>query len=493
MHLSEFWNAYARSETQLEPGLKSQLSMRIKTNRAKNQGSVLLVTLCSAWIIGIALVSYLTLVANQHRTTHHSQTWNNSIPVLESGIEEALTQLNYNNGEGVIGATAHGWTLMTNGYYFKSRVVDSMDGSYFDVTINPNTNAVPAAPIITSQGFVRAPGNTGVPMGGGGAFGMILGTVSQSTPAMVSRTVRVNTRLVNLGTAAVGGIRTKGTILFSGGGSLDSFDSSDPTYSTNGKYDPAKRKANGIALSNSAVADAVHVDNSHIYGSVVTGAGGAATINGGSVGDLAWNASNTGFQPGHKTSDANVQFDDVAVPFVYGTGSTPVAGSVGGTNYTYVVNGVANSKWNLGSVNISGGKSLVVTGGEASLYINGNFTTSGSGFVYIAPGASLKLYVSGTFTVSGTGVMNGTGLASKNSIYGLGTAKENWAYSGSSAFIGTVYSPYDQFTFSGGAGAFGSFTANNVIISGGASVHYDEHLDGSPSDPEYLISSWNEI
>src|SRR6185436_16457949 len=112
-----------------------------------------------------------------------------------------------------------------------------------------------------------------------------------------------------------------------------------------------------------------------------------------------------------------------------GSGSTPVAGTVAGTNYTYVVNGVANNKWNLGSVNIGGGKSLVVTGGDVSLYINGNFTTSGSGFVYITPGASLKLYVTGTFTVSGTGVMNGTGYASKNGVFGLGTAKSNWAYS----------------------------------------------------------------
>jgi hypothetical protein len=88
--------------------------------------------------------------------------------------------------------------------------------------------------------------------------------------------------------------------------------------------------------------------------------------------------------------------------------------------------------------------------------------------------------------------MNGAGYASKLSVYGLGTTKENWAYSGSSAFIGTVYSPYDQFTFSGGAGAFGSFSANNVVISGGASVHYDESLGGG-GEPQYIASSWNEI
>jgi len=461
--------------------------MRINTTKTKNQGSVLLVTLCTAWIIGIALVSYLTLVANQHRTTFHSQTWNTCIPVLEAGIEEALTQLNYNNGQGTNNAATYGWTNVSSGVFTKSRVVNP-DGSYFEVTIN----ASGATPIITSTGYAPAPQNTGTPMGGQNAFGMILGTVSQSTAAMVSRTVVVGTLLQNP-VVAPGGIQSKGKITFSGGGSLDSYDSSDPNYSTSGRYDASKHKANGRALSNSSVSDAIHVDSSHIYGSITTGPGaGTVTINGGSVGDLAWNASSTGIQSGHQAGDANVQFDDVTEPFLYGSGSTPVAGTVSGTNYTYVLDGTSNTKWNLGAVNVSGGKSMVITGGDVTLYVNGNFTTSGSGFVYIAPGASLKLYTTGTLTVSGTGVMNGAGYPRDLSIYGLGSTTSNWAYSGSSAFIGTVYSPYDNFTFSGGAGAFGAFTGNSVTISGGASLHYDESLGGG-SSRQYIANSWNEI
>ena len=473
--------------------------MRIKTTQTKNHGSVLLVTLCTAWIIGIALVSYLTLVANQNRTTYHSLSWNTTIPVLEAGIEEALTQLNFNNGEGLNYAATHNWVL-ANGVYFKSRTVGT-DGSYFEVTIDPNAAGTPATPIIISKGYVPAPGNTGTPMGGTTAYGMILATVTeQSTPVMICRTVKVGTLLQNAG-GGTGGINTKGTILFSGGGSLDSFDSSDPNGSTNGKYDPAKRRANGKAMSNASVADAIHIDNSFIYGSVATGPGGGTmTINGGSVGDAGWNSTGVSglsglarIETGHSALDSNIQFDAVVAPYVYGSGSTPVSGLSGGTNYNYVVDAASNTKWNLpGGVNIGGGKSMIITGGDVTLYVNGNFTTSGSGFVYVAPGASLKLYIAGTLTVSGTGVVNGAGLASNLNIYGLGITKDNWAYSGSSAFIGTVYSPYDQFTFSGAAGAFGSFSANNVVITGGASVHYDEHLSGAV-DPQYIASSWNEI
>ena len=51
---------------------------------------------------------------------------------------------------------------------------------------------------------------------------------------------------------------------------------------------------------------------------------------------------------------------------------------------------------------------------------------------------------------------------------------------------------FDNFTFSGSAGAMGSFSANTVTISGGAAVHYDENLGGG-TDPQYVVSSWNEI
>src|SRR6185369_886121 len=134
--------------------------MRIETGQWRTQGSALLVCLCTAWILGIALASYLTLVVNQNRTTYHSLTWNSCIPVLEAGIEEALTQLNF-NGEGLKNAETHGWTL-TNGVYSKSRVIDSTDGSYFETTIDPTVSATPA---IISKGFVPAPGNSGQPMG----------------------------------------------------------------------------------------------------------------------------------------------------------------------------------------------------------------------------------------------------------------------------------------------------------------------------------------
>ena len=424
--------------------------------RQQTEASALIVTLCTAAIISVAVVSYLSLIGNQSWAVARSHAWNSAIPVLESGIEEALTQIHY-NGTNNLGTNS--WTLGGDGLYHKTRAF--ADGSYYSVSIQPIN-----PPVIVSTGYVIVP------------------LSSTSSSNYVSRKVRVTTRRP---AAGGGGLNAKGQILFSGGGSLDSFNSGDPSFSTNGRYDPTKREANGTALTDSSAADAIHVDTAHIYGSATTGPGGTVTVNSGAVGDLAYNASSSGLQSGHTANNANVQFDDVVAPFVYSTGTTPTSGTVAGTNYTYVL-GSGNFILPAG-VNIGGGKSLIVTG-QAVLYVNGKMDVGGSGYIYLAPGANLSLYVGGTGTFSGTGIVNGTGLAANLAVYGLPTCT-TMTVSGSASFIGTVYAPEAAFTFSGSAGASGSFTGNTVTISGGAAVHYDEGL--SNAGQGYVVMSWNEF
>src|SRR5436190_21962187 len=138
--------------------------MTIKTSQAKSRGSVLLLTLLTAWVIGIALVSYLTLVANQNRSTYHSLTWNYCIPVMEAGVEEALTQI-YHNDIPQLGNNQ--WTY-SDGLYHKTNCLGD-DGSKYHVTIEPVD-----PPVIVSTGYCPALANTGIPLGGQTAFGMIL-------------------------------------------------------------------------------------------------------------------------------------------------------------------------------------------------------------------------------------------------------------------------------------------------------------------------------
>ena len=222
----------------------------------------------------------------------------------------------------------------------------------------------------------------------------------------------------------------------------------------------------------------------------LTGLDATVTYVSGAVGDTAWNLSNSGIEDGYASNDANVQFNDVAAPFSWGSGSTPVAGlGADGTNYDWVV-GPGNNQ--LTSVNISVGKRMLVTG-DATLYVSGDFyttgTTSTAGYVYLAPGATLKLYISGNGIVAGTGIINGSGYAKNLSVFGLPTCTA-FSYSGSSEFVGTVYAPSAAFSFSGKAGGFGSFTANTVTVSGSVHIAYDKGLNAGG---RYVANSWNEI
>src|SRR5262249_51221124 len=148
-----------------------------------------------------------------------SLTWNTCVPVLEAGVEEAMTQIHYN---GITNLLSNGWILGIDGLFHKRRNVGA-DGSYYEVAIQPLD-----PPVIFSSGYSAAPANTGRPMGGSSAFGMILGSFTPPTPAMVNRRVRVMTQKQTTG---AGGLIAKGTIQFDGNAYLDSFDSSDANYS----------------------------------------------------------------------------------------------------------------------------------------------------------------------------------------------------------------------------------------------------------------------
>src|SRR5579872_4504293 len=114
----------------------------------KTTGSALLVTMGAVFVIAIALTSYLALVSNQNRSVAQATAWNQAVPVLESGIEEALTQIHYYEYANYYGS--NGWTLGADGLYHKNRTLS--DGSYYSVSIQP-TNP----PIIVSTGYVVVP------------------------------------------------------------------------------------------------------------------------------------------------------------------------------------------------------------------------------------------------------------------------------------------------------------------------------------------------
>jgi len=264
----------------------------MRTARSTQEGSVLTTVLVITGVIGVMLVAYLSMTANQNKFTMRSLAWNTAIPMSEAGLEEALAHLNYS---GTTNLASDGWVKDGTFYTFDR----SLSNGYFHVTLS---SASP--PVITSTGYVRAPFQTNY----------------------ISRAIRAPTRMR---TPFTGGVTAKGTITMSGGSTVDSFDSCDPLHSTNGAYIAAWRKDNGTVQTTSTALGAIDVGTGKVYGSVDTGPGGTVKA-GATVGDTAWvnNAANAGkIEPGHVASDVNLSISDAPMPDLSGTFGAPVSGA----------------------------------------------------------------------------------------------------------------------------------------------------------------------
>src|SRR5262245_21218900 len=61
-------------------------------------GSVLIITLVLAILLGTMLASYLYWVRTQNALVSESQAWNAALAIAEAGIEEGMAQINVNIG-----------------------------------------------------------------------------------------------------------------------------------------------------------------------------------------------------------------------------------------------------------------------------------------------------------------------------------------------------------------------------------------------------------
>ena len=448
--------------------------MKIKTN-VRPHASAMILTLLTATIIGIALASYFSFVSQQNLSVARSLAWNGTVPVMEAGVEEALTQIHYN---GFTNLSANSWTLAGDGLYHKTRPVAG--GTYCEIAIQPVD-----PPVIYSTGYTPSP------LAPSSQIGMVLGAITAPTPnPYVKRRVRVTT---TTDTLTHGAMVAKGTIDFSGNNvSTDSFDSSNPAYNTGGSYDATKAKDNGDVRTNGKTAGVFDAGNSDIKGHVATGAGGTVTVgSNGSIGDSAWvNAGTQGIESGWNSNDMNVEIQDVSEPFTSGY-STPTSGKVGRTRYDYVLD-QSNTNYKLADF---GGK-VIVTGTNVTLWATDSVSFGTGDFIQIEPGASLKLYVSAPqAAIGGNGVVNANGNAKSFEYYGL-PSNTSLSLKANASFTGVIYAPEANLTLGGGGSTsydfVGAAVVNSVKMNGHFHFHYDEALRNLvPSG--YVVASWNEV
>jgi hypothetical protein len=430
----------------------------MKISRTLDQGSALLVTLVTLGIVGLYMAAYLGMVSNQNISTMRSLQWNSGIPIAEAGIEEALTHLHYNPRL----RAGNGWTLL-NGVYAKERIIGERK---YVTTISTN-----ASPEIISRAYVRKPFSD-----------------DYLDPPRTIRVTVTNQPYWVKGMAAKGQIDLSGNKL-----RIDSFDSTDPIYSTNGRYDSAKAKDNGDVATNSSLVDSLNAGNTEIHGKVATGPGGSVSVGTkGSIGSTAWHqAGKAGIEPGWSGDDMNVDFQDVDPPFIGGA-FTPVGGTVSTTNYTYVL---TSGNWQLSSLNLSGSDSIIVMG-DVVLYVAGDVNLSGQSLIYLPTNSSLKMYVAGSdASIGGKGAVNSSGNSTNFLYFGLPSNK-TISMSGNASFTGSIYAPSADLTLGGGGNNTSDFVGASVTASvrlnGHFNFHYDETLN-KVMNGRLVITSWMEL
>jgi|GEM_PF-460657 len=441
----------------------------MKTYLSKNQaqhGSVLLVTMLITGIAGFALASYLTLVSMQNRSIVRSQSWNMDMPIVEAGIEEALTHLNDNCNSydlAQMGKTVNwitdGWQSTSSGY---TKTTTLPDGSYYIVNILTAAPNSPFSPAILSEGHVNAsPLALSRPAFRPDAFFAVIGDTSPSGYPNTSTTTSLNlapqpARKVRV-TVSNPGLFAKGIValdyinLNGNGVTSDSFDSSNPLYSLNGQYNVTYRRDHGDIATVSGLTNIVNLDlgNANIWGSALTGPGGTLSIgSNGKVGDAAWqNSGSSGVQSNHFSQDMNLSFPDVKVPFT-GNFLTPSGGTLTVTNITTSTTTFTTNSYPSGKSNVT---TNYVTTTSASYppswsylgTVTTNVVQANNAASYPASGTYVDVVATNTSTTTSAGYPAGgyLGTPQTNTV---STTSSNYPPSGT--YVGGVVTNLGTFT-----------------------------------------------
>ncbi|MCI0747323.1 MAG: hypothetical protein L0Y58_18110 [Verrucomicrobia subdivision 3 bacterium] len=458
------------------------------------RGNTLILTVVVTGLIGFLLAAYLGLVKSQNVATMRSQAWNASIPVIEAGIEDALTHINTRLTNEL---TGDGWEKRGNIYITRRWVGQD----YYDVTIsNWVVGMVSNSPIIESRGYVVAPlivASAPLPF-----FANVTPSIqpSESNKKYVARGIRCKTVqdwLFSKGMVAKGPIDLNGRNI-----ETDSFDSSDPLHSTNGVYDASTRKDNGDIATNSGVTNSLSIGNAQIYGRVSTGPGGLPDIGPqGCVGDFAFHTVNPNqgdIQTGYFKDDMNVDFSEVKNPFTGGW-STPGPEVVDGVAYAYVLRGPGD--YVLTDLTLSGvgpaAAQMLIIGENVRLKVMSTLDITGNGAIIISTNSSLQMFVyAPVVNLGGNGVINYAGNALDFEYWGM-KSNTKLNFFGNGTFTGTIYAPEADFNLVGSGSTtydfMGASITKSVTMNGNFRFHYDEALAKYGPPRGYIVTSWDEM
>jgi hypothetical protein len=439
----------------------------LQRRSAGNRGSTLVAAAIAAAILSILIAGYLAYLTNAYRLGSRSDSWNDAMHLAEAGVELGMAEFNFPYQAGAGFASSNGWTSQGASTY-KKTVTNFTDSA----------NAVVGSISIT----VKSVGNNNpsILSVGTASGGVITAAVSRAVYAVLTSTKRYPMSILS-----------RSTLNFNGNNVYtDSYDSTDPTKSTSGLYDVAKRQANGDLFNIDGTTDSTSIGNASIYGRILTTPSGTVTMGAsGDVGPTFVSADRAttvadGNAKGYILYNVTEDIPSVNLPS-------------GAASWSSVTVGHGPTTWNTGdyktsSLGLASADQMNING-KVRFYVTGAASVGGSAKVTIKTGASLEIYVGGNVTISGGYTVNNTGSPGNNQWLGL-PGSASWNVNGNGQWIGTIFAPDSDLTLTGGSAGdvSGSVVAKSLKFAGGTKIHYDEALGTIMNDGAYKLASWQE-
>jgi hypothetical protein len=463
------------------------------------RGTVLIVSLILAAIIGISLVSYVSLANNSLKQASRSFYSNSAMNIAEIGLERAIACFNQLDN----GTSAAAWTgWATNNTTYNATTSPTTPWARNTITV-PNIGPGAEATIKVWVHHYEG-SNTYSPKI------IAKSTITQTNAAPIEKYIEVTIRKRSL---FANGLVAKDDVDWSGGPMAASWNS-DPTGTGSPiyAYNPSAATGTPGAMTANVTVGSLRGDiglsGGTVWGFAKTGPTGS--ISGGSVHGLGTTSDDTT----RRTNDFNATFPTIQTPTptIVNTVTTTLGGSisfprVGDLSTTATLNNVTGTYYFYNFTSLSAG---IDVGGSDDMVINGNVVfiinnhpntttvkTGGSASLTLAAGATLNVYTDGNVAIAGNGLVNSNAQPKNCFFWGTRTTDgQTMDISGNGQLKAVVYAPNAVVDLNGGGSngkMMGSVVAKEINMNGGTEFYYDESLANLTTGNPWGISKWKEL
>jgi hypothetical protein len=460
----------------------------LSRSQDRKRGSLLIVAMILAAVIGISLASYIQLGRSSLNISNRALYNNAAMNLAENGLEEAMYSINQ-----YVASSTYNWAGWTNSGGADAWRTLPATGTY---TFDQGVTGTVRVYIYGYKGTApKVVARATVTLGGGNS-------------APIEKWVEIQLRKTS---KFANGLVAKQQIRFNGNNAtVDSWNSDPDKNAATAAvpYSSGVRHDNGSVGSVSVSVDSILVQNADIWGYASTGGALPAVGPNGLVGPFG-TASGT-MDMNRVATDFAADFDPVTAPATAGyalgsvtnTLSLPRSGdtAAGDGKFYYTASEISFNNKTLSIQKRAVGDPapevvIKLTNTLDSINIGG-----GSGALNIETGAKLEIYAPGDIRIAGNGIMNGgTTAATSNQpanlqIWGTKTSGvQSIQIAGNGALSAVVYAPQGSVTINGNGDVMGSVVANDITLVGNAAFHYDESLADFGGNNPFRVSVWREL